>query len=167
MIPVSARIIKQNPAVVGEFMVTPSGEIQTHGYQRELFIALTFGDGSTPTYDVYANYVYDYHYNPTTKILAFHYDAIWYVTPYDPAWAAHPIWYSSQPTSGFAGNIELTYHDAIFSISNTGVGILSSFGQAEIHCTLQGFGDVSGQTLKLSSESTGVLAPLAGVDVIH
>jgi hypothetical protein len=61
MIPVSASILKQNPAVVGEFMVTPSGEIQTHGYQRELFIVLTVGDGSTPTYDVYANYVYGYH----------------------------------------------------------------------------------------------------------
>jgi hypothetical protein len=106
-------------------------------------------------------------YNPTTKILDFHYDAIWYVTPYDQAWATHPIWYSSQHTSGFAGNIELTYHDAAFSISSTGVAKLSSFGQVEIHCTLQGFGDVSGQTLKLSSESTGVLAPLAGVDVIH
>ncbi len=140
--------------MVGEFKVTPSGEIQIHGYTNKIFGFITIG--GTPTYDVYSANAVDANWNPTKETYLVHYDATWYVDAYSAAWVANPTWYTSQPTSGFAGNVEVKYLDAELSISSMGVVTLASFSLKEVHCTLQGFGSLAGQTLKFDFEGTAL-----------
>ena len=142
------------PSGVGDYKVTPSGEIQLRGYTNQIFGVIAV-DGA-PTYDVYSANTFDANWNPTTETYFLHYDATWYVDTYSAAWEAKPAWYTSQPTSGFSGNIEVKYLDAELSISNTGVVTLASFSMKEVHCTLQGFGDLAGQTLKLDFKGTAM-----------
>ena len=142
------------PSGVGDYKVTPSGEIQLRGYTNQIFGVIAVE--GTPTYDVYSANTVDANWNPTTETYLIHYDATWYVDAYSAAWVANPTWYSSQPTSGFAGNIEVKYLDAELSITSTGVVTLASFSLKEVHCTLQGFGDLAGQTLKLDFMGTAL-----------
>lgn len=142
------------PSGVGDYKVTPSVEIQLRGYTNQIFGVIAVDD--TPTYDVYSANTVDANWNPTTETYLIHYDATWYVDAYSAAWVANPTWYTSQPTSGFAGNIKVKYLDAELSISSTGVVTLASFSLKEVHCTLQGFGDLAGQTLKLDFKGTAM-----------
>ena len=151
-VPATSTTIEILPSVVGEFKVTPSGEIQIRGYTNQIFGFITIG--GTPTYDVYSANTVDANWNPTTETYMAHYDATWYVDKYSAAWAANPTWYTSQPTSGFAGNVEVKYSDAELSISSTGVVTLASFSLKEVHCTFQGFGGLAGQTLKFDFKGT-------------
>ena len=147
----ASNTVGAKPSVVGEFKVTPSGDIQLRGYTRQIFSVLTIG--GTPTYDVYSANTYDANWNPTTGTYAVHFNAVWYVDTYSYAWTKAPTWYTIQPTSGFAGNIELKYFDAKVSIDSTGKVTLASYSSLELHCTLQGFGALAGQTLKFDLET--------------
>ncbi len=142
------------PSVPGDFKVAPNGEIQIRGYTNQIFGVIAIG--GTPTYDVYSDNTFDANYNPTTGTYAIHYDATWYVTAYSAAWEANPTWFTSQPTSGFSGNVEVKYTDAELSISSTGVVTLGSFSLKEVHCTFQGFGSLFGQTLRFDFEGTAL-----------
>ncbi len=142
------------PSGVGEFRVTPSGEIQLRGYTNQIFGVIAIGGANV--YDVYSSNTFDANWNPKTKTYAFRYDATWYVDSYSAAWAADPTWYTVQPTSGFAGNVEVKYFDADLSLSDAGVVTLGSFSLKEVHCTFQGFGSLAGQTLKFDFEGTAL-----------
>jgi hypothetical protein len=142
------------PSGVGDYKVTPSGEIQLRGYTNQIFGVITVE--SAPMYDVYSANTVDANWNPTTETYLVLYDATWYVDAYSAAWAANPTWYTSQPTSGFAGNIKVKYLDAELSITSTGVVTMVSFSLKLVHCTLQGFGGLAGQTLKLDFKGTAL-----------
>jgi hypothetical protein len=114
------------PSGVGHYNVAPSGEIQLSGYTNQIFGVIEVN--GEPTYDVYSANTFDANWNPTTQTYNLHYDATWFVEAYSAAWVANPTWYTSQPTSGFAGNIEVKYLGADLSIStSTGTVNLASF----------------------------------------
>jgi hypothetical protein len=142
------------PSGVGDYRVTPSGEIQLRGYTNQIFGVIAVN--GAPIYDVYSSNTLDANWIPRTKTYLVHYDATWYVDAYSAAWEINPTWYTSQPTSGFAGNIEVKYLNAELSITETGIVTLASFSLKEAHCVLQGFGGLAGQTLKLDFKGTAL-----------
>ena len=151
---VTSTTIEILPSIVGEYKFTPSGIIQLRGYTNQIFGVIAV-DG-TPTYNVYSDNTLDANWNPTTKTYLIHYDATWYIDTYSAAWEQNPTWYNSQPNSGFVGNIKVKYLDAQLSINSQGVTTLASFSLKEVHCTLQGFGSLVGQTLTLDFIGTAL-----------
>lgn len=151
---VTSTTIEILPSGVGDFRVTPSGEIQIRGYTNQIFGVIAV-DG-VPTYDVYSVNMVDASWNPITETYLLHYDATWYVDAYSEVWVADPTWYASEPTSGFSGNIEVKYLDAELSITMAGAVTLAGFRLKEVHCALQGFGGLAGQTLKLDFKGTAL-----------
>ncbi len=118
----------------GETSKLDSGVVQMRGWQYDYTAHLT---ADTTTYQLYAVTTYGGSYNPTTDVVNLQYDVVWYAyTGFTP----------QVSPNGFAGNFELKMTGITAwpkPINYPGVG-------EAIHCVLQGFGSLKGQTLVLS-----------------
>ena len=97
-------------------------------------IALFEGDTlviGSQGYNVYSYNLEDGTWSSKTRVLNYHYEAVWSI----PAQGSE---------SGFSGNINAKYYN--FN------PFTNKYTSLEYQCTLQGFGDFTGQTLKLSRE---------------
>ena len=118
----------QSPIIPGEVWVAKSGIQQERGNSRTFYHILTIGEDSYPVVSVNtinARFVLE------TGYFVGHYDAVWYIP-------------TEGSGSGFKGISLGKLYD--FDIS----GAFPPFSRAVIQCTMQGFGDFEGQTLKFS-----------------
>lgn len=112
--------------IPGEVRVNDDGVIQYRGFIQDHSGILSI-DGTS--YPIYSSDTWDGTFNPDTKVLVRHDDAIWYIS-------------SNGAPDGFAGNIEAKAFD--FNPATR------RYSRVEEHCLLQGFGSFAGQTLMLS-----------------
>jgi hypothetical protein len=116
----------------GDVMTTDAGVIQYRDMSTvRSGSVLTIGDTNYP---VYSRDTWDAAFNPNTKVLVRHDDAIWYIS-------------ADGSPDGFAGNIEAKAFD--FN------PVIRRYSRVEDHCLLQGFGTFAGQTLMMSYDGPG------------
>lgn len=118
----------QSPVTPGEVWVTKSGIQQERGTTRTFYHILTIGEDSYPLVSV--NTI-NARFDLETGYFVGHYDAVWYIS-------------TEGSDSGFKGMSLGKLYD--FDTS----GAFPPFSRAVIQCTMQGFGDFEGQTLKFS-----------------
>jgi len=127
-VPASQHTTGTIRVIPGEVMVTEAGVIQYRGFLQDHSGILSIGGTSYP---IYSSDIWDGTFNPNTRVLVRHDDAIWYIS-------------AKGSPDGFAGNIEAKAFD--FN------PVTRRYIRVEEHCLLQGFGRFAGQTLMLSYE---------------
>lgn len=127
-VPVSQHTTGTIRVIPGEVMLTDAGVIQYRGFLQDHSGILSIGGTSYP---IYSSDTWDGTFNPNTRVLVRHDDAIWYIS-------------ANGSPDGFAGNIEAKAID--FN------PVTRRYSRVEEHCLLQGFGTFAGQTLMLSYE---------------
>ena len=144
IVPASCTAGNPVPLVPGDLTITPSGIYQFRDWGFFRTAAILTIDGTN--YNVYSVNTFDATYNPSTKVIVMHYDAIWYVGD------GH-----SASDNGFKGNIEMRL---------LGYNLVTSV-TSDIHATFQGFGSFEGQTMVLSYEGPSATQVFTGVDIIR
>ncbi len=120
------------PTTPGQLTTNEAGVIQYRDFLTvRLGGVLTIGGAS---YRIYSTGIWQASFNPNTKVLVRHDDAILYIS-------------ANGSPNGFAGNIEAKAID--FN------PVTRTFSRAVEHCVLQGFGSFAGQTLMMSYDGPG------------
>jgi hypothetical protein len=118
----------QDPLIPGKVWDTNGGIQQQRGNTRTFYHILTIGDDSYPLVSVNTiNARID-----SSGYFVGHYDAIWYI-----------------PTEGSDSGFKGMCLGKLYDFDTSGA-TFPPFSRAEIKCTMQGFGDFEGQTLKFS-----------------